>query len=428
MSLIIKNGRVLNPPTNTDEILDIKIDGNSISAIEAEIVPVFSDTVIDAKGCYVFPGLIDMHVHFRDPGQTAKEDIETGSKAAARGGVTTVLAMPNTKPVVDNPELVNYVHDKGKSVGLCRVLQVGSVTKGMEGKELSDLDGMINAGIPAISEDGKSVMDSGLYREAMKIVAKKNVPVLAHCEDINLVQGGVMNMGTKSDSMGEKGISNAVENIIEARDIMLAEETGATLHLCHCSTKESYDILKEAKARGIKVSGEVCPHHFTLTEDDIVPGDGNYKMNPPVRTAEDREALRRGLAEGVFEVISTDHAPHTAEEKAKGFASPFGIVGLETSASLAYTELVLSGLITPLTMAAYMSSNPARILGRQDLGDISVGKVADITIFDPTIEYEIHAADFVGKSKNMPYENRKVQGKVVKTIFGGNVVYDSEAN
>lgn len=428
MSLIIKNGRVLNPPTNTDQILDIKIDGNSISAVEAEIVPVFSDLVIDAKGCFVMPGLIDMHVHFRDPGQTAKEDIETGSRAAARGGVTTVLAMPNTKPVVDNPELVNYVHEKGKSVGLCRVLQVGSVTKGMEGKELSDLQGMINAGIPAISEDGKSVMDSGLYRQAMKIVAGQDVPVLAHCEDINLVEGGVMNMGSRSNDLGEKGISNAVENIIEARDIMLAEETGATLHLCHCSTKESYDILKEAKARGIKVSGEVCPHHFTLTEDDIVPGDGNYKMNPPVRTKEDREALRKGLAEGVFEVISTDHAPHTAEEKAKGFASPFGIVGLETSASLTYTELVLSGLISPLTMAAYMSSNPARILGRDDLGNIAVGKTADITIFDPSIEYEIHAADFVGKSKNMPYEGRRVTGKVVKTIFGGNVVYDSEIN
>ena len=423
MSLIIKNGRVLNPPTNTDELLDIKIDGNIISAVEAGIVPVFSDEVIDAQGCYVMPGFIDMHVHFRDPGQTAKEDIETGSKAAARGGVTTVLAMPNTKPVIDNPELVKYVHDKGAQVGLTRVLQVGSVTKGMEGKELSDLQGMIDAGIPAISEDGKSVMDSGLYREAMKIVAKADVPVLAHCEDINLVQGGVMNMGAKSDSMGEKGISNAVENIIEARDIMLAEETGATLHLCHCSTKESYQILKEAKEAGIKVSGEVCPHHFTLTEDDIVPGDGNYKMNPPVRTKEDREFLRRGLAEGIFEVISTDHAPHTAEEKSKGFASPFGIVGLETSASLTYTELVLSGLITPLTMAAYMSSNPARILGRDDLGNIAPGKAADITIFDPSIEYEIHAADFVGKSKNMPYEGRKVQGRVVTTIFDGRIVY-----
>jgi dihydroorotase len=293
----------------------------------------------------------------------------------------------------------------------------------MEGKELSDLEGMIKEGIPAISEDGKSVMDSGLYREAMKLAAKADIPVLAHCEDINLVQGGVMNMGAKSDSMGEKGISNAVENIIEARDIMLAEETGATLHLCHCSTKESYDILKEAKARGIKVSGEVCPHHFTLTEDDIVPEDGNYKMNPPVRTAEDRQALRKGLAEGVFEVISTDHAPHTAEEKAKGFASPFGIVGLETSASLTYTELVLGGIISPMQMAAYMSSNPARILGLKDLGDLSVGKTADITIFDPNAEYEIHAADFVGKSKNMPYEGRKVKGKVVTTIFGGKVVY-----
>jgi len=423
MSLIIKNGRVINPPTNTDEILDIKIDGNSISAISAGIVPVFSDEVIDAKGCLVFPGLIDMHVHFRDPGQTEKEDIETGSKAAARGGVTTVLAMPNTKPVVDNPELVKYVTDKAAQVGLTRVLQVGAVTKGMEGKELSDLSGMIDAGIPAISEDGKSVMDSGLYREAMKLVSEKGIPVLAHCEDINLVQGGVMNMGAKSDAMGEKGISNAVENIIEARDIMLAEETGATLHLCHCSTKESYDILKEAKARGIKVSGEVCPHHFTLTEEDIVPGDGNYKMNPPVRTAQDREALRKGLAEGVFEVISTDHAPHTAEEKARGFASPFGIVGLETSASLTYTELVLGGIISPMQMVAYMSSNPARILGMDNLGDISVGKAADITIFNPEIEYEIHAADFAGKSKNMPYEGRKVKGKVVTTIFDGRVVY-----
>jgi len=428
MSLIIKNGRVLNPPTNTNEILDIKIDGNIISAVKAGIVPVFSDTVIDAEGCLVMPGFIDMHVHFRDPGQTAKEDIESGSRAAARGGVTTVLAMPNTKPVVDNPELVNYVHNKAKEVGITRVLQVGAVTKNMEGKELSDIEAMTKAGIPAISEDGKSVMDSGIYREAMRIAAKHNLPVLAHCEDINLVQGGVMNMGAKSDSMGERGISNAVENIIEARDAMIAEETGAILHLCHCSTKESYDIVKEAKKRGIKISGEVCPHHFTLTEDDIVPGDGNYKMNPPVRTAEDREALRKGLAEGVFEVISTDHAPHTAEEKQKGFASPFGIVGLETSASLAYTELVLSGLITPLTMAAYMSSNPARILGMDNLGDLSDGKIADVTIFDPRMEYEIHAADFVGKSKNMPYEGRKVQGKVKYTIFGGKVVYDSETN
>ena len=423
MSLIIKNGRVLNPPTGTDAICDIRIDGDKISAVEADIVPVFSDEVIDASGCYVFPGFIDMHVHFRDPGQTEKEDIASGSKAAARGGFTTVLAMPNTKPVVDNPELVEYVHSKAREVGLTRVLQVGAVTRSMEGKELSDLQGMIAAGIPAISEDGKSVMDSGVYREAMKIAAKAGVPVLAHCEDINLVQGGVMNLGNRAISLGERGISNAVENIIEARDVMLAEETGATLHLCHCSTKESYDIVKEGKARGIKVSGEVCPHHFTLTEDDIIPEDGNYKMNPPIRTKEDRDMLRRGLVEGVFEVISTDHAPHTEEEKSRGFASPFGIVGLETSASLTYTELVLTGLITPFTMASYMSSNPARILGYDDLGDLSVGKAADVTIFDPRVEYEIHASDFAGKSKNMPYEGRKVTGQVYATIFGGRVVY-----
>ncbi len=422
MSLIIKGGHVLNPPTGMDQVMDLKVEGDRIAELAENISAGPEDTVIDAAGKYVMPGLIDMHVHFRDPGLTEKEDIATGSAAAARGGFTTVLAMPNTKPVADSVEVINYVHDKAKSVGLTRVLQVGSVTKDMAGVELSDLEGMMAAGIPAISEDGKSVMNSQVYREAMEIVAGK-VPVLAHCEDINLVHGGVMNAGSAAEAMGEKGITNAVENIIEVRDIMLAEETGCRLHLCHCSTKESYDIVKEAKERGVDLSAEVCPHHFTLTEDDIVAGDGNYKMNPPVRTAEDRKALRKGLAEGVFEVISTDHAPHTAEEKARGFASPFGIVGLETSVALTYSELVLSGLITPLTMVSYMSSNPARILGFEDLGDLTVGKAADITIFDPNDSYEIHAADFVGKAKNMPFEGRRVTGRVTETIFGGKVVY-----
>lgn len=428
MGILIKNGHILNPPTNMDEICDIRLEGNRIVELGSKLEPKAEDKVIDATGKYVTPGLIDMHVHFRDPGLTYKEDIETGSKAAAKGGFTTVLAMPNTKPVADSAEVIYYVHLKSNEVALTRVLQVGSVTKGMEGKELSDLDDMIKAGIPAISEDGKSVMNSEVYREAMEVVAKAGIPVLAHCEDINLVHGGVMNKGSKANELGEKGISNAVENIIEVRDIMLAEETGARLHLCHCSTKESYDIVKEAKARGVKVSAEVCPHHFTLTEDDIVAGDGNFKMNPPVRAKEDYEALRKGLADGVFEVISTDHAPHSAEEKAKGFASPFGIVGLETSVALTYSELVLSGLITPLRMVALMSSNPAKILGYEDLGDLSVGKAADVTIIDPNATYEIHAADFVGKSKNMPFEGRKVTGKVTTTIFGGKVVYDSETN
>ena len=331
MSLLIKNGHIINPATNTEGIFDLLVEGNQVTKIEENIAEEAAEQVLDASGCFVFPGFIDLHVHFRDPGLTHKEDIETGSKAAARGGVTTVVTMPNTKPVADNAEVIRYVHDKAKEVGLTHVLQVGAITKGMQGKELADIEEMIAAGIPAISEDGKSVMDSNLYREAMKIVAKAGIPVLAHCEDINLVDGGVINQGEKSKAMGVKGISNAVENIIAARDIMLAEETGAKLHLCHCSTKETVDLVRDGKAKGIAVSGEVCPHHFTLTDEDIVEGDSNYKMNPPLRSREDVDKLKEGLKEGVMEAISTDHAPHTKEEKVSDFSkAPFGIVGLET--------------------------------------------------------------------------------------------------
>ncbi len=423
MAILIKNGTVLNPATGTQAQLDVLVEGEVITRMEPSI-SVDGAEVIDASGCYVGPGFIDLHVHFRDPGQTAKEDIETGSRAAAHGGYTTVCAMPNTSPVVDNPELVHYVHDKAASVGLCNVLQVGAMTHGMKGEELSDLEGMIAAGIPAMSEDGKSVMNTNLFREALRIAAAHHIPVLSHCEDINLVDGGVMNAGPKAEALGIRGISNAVENIIEARDIMVAEETGATLHLCHCSTKESVELIRDGKAKGIKVSGEVCPHHFTLCEDDIPSAaDSNYKMNPPLRKAEDREALRRGLADGILEVISTDHAPHTAEEKSRDFTSaPFGIVGVETAAALTYTELVLGGYLTPMQMFEKMSYNPAKVLGI-DKGDISVGKVADVVIFDPRQQYEIHASDFHGKSKNMPYEGRKVTGRVVTTILGGKVTY-----
>ena len=423
MGILIKNGHILNPPTGTDEVMDLYVEGDRVTKMQKDLAAGAEDQVIDASGCYVFPGFIDLHVHLRDPGLTAKEDIETGSRAAAHGGYTTIVAMPNTKPVADCPEVIHYVHDKAAEVGLTHVLQVGAVTKGMEGKELSDLSGMIKAGIPAISEDGKSVMDSGLYREAMKIVAKADIPVLAHCEDINLVQGGVINQGNKSRELGVSGISNAVENVIVARDIMLAEETGARLHLCHCSTKESVELVCDAKKKGIKVSGEVCPHHFTLTEDDIVEGDANYKMNPPLRTKADVDALKAGLRDGIMEVISTDHAPHTAEEKAKDLKSaPFGIVGMETAAALTYTELVQVGYLSPMGMAEKMSTNPARILGI-DKGDISLGHLADITIFDPKDTYEIHAAEFASKGKNMPFEGRKVTGRVVGTILDGRIVY-----
>ena len=421
--MLITGGRVINPATNTDDILDIRCADGVISEIGKNLVANSGEEVVDVTGKVVMPGLIDMHVHFRDPGQTHKGDIETESAAAARGGFTTVLAMPNTTPVADNPDVIKYVHDKAASVGLTRVFQVGSVTKGMAGAEVSDISGMKNAGIIAISEDGKSVMNSEIYREAMEVAVDENLTILAHCEDINLVHGGVMNKGAKSSEMGFGGISNAVENIIEVRDIMLAEETGARLHLCHCSTKESYEIIQDAKKKGIKVSGEVCPHHFTLTEDDIVEDDGNYKMNPPLRTKEDKEWLRKGLHDGIFEVISTDHAPHAADEKAKGFKGPFGITGLETSVALTYSELVLGDVLDLMGMARCMSYNPSRILGLDDSGDISVGKRADIVAIDITDEYEIHAEDFAGKSKNMPYEGRKVKGRVVLTVLEGKTTY-----
>ena len=426
MGLLIKNGHVLNPATKVDEVLDIRVTDDKVSGMAKELTPADGEQVIDATGCYVFPGFIDMHVHLRDPGLTHKEDIESGSRAAAHGGFTTIVAMPNTKPVADNADVIRYVQKKAAEVGLTHVLQVGSVTKNMAGEELSDLEEMIAAGIPAISEDGKSVMNSNVYRDAMKIVAKAGIPVLAHCEDINLVNGGVINQGAKAEELGVNGISNAVENIIVARDIMLAEETGARLHLCHCSTKESVELVRDAKAKGIAVSGEVCPHHFTLTEADIVAGDSNYKMNPPLRTQEDVDALKQGIRDGIMEVISTDHAPHTEEEKSADLTkAPFGIVGMETVAALTYTELVQQGFITPMGMAAAMSANPAKILG-VDKGDISVGHIADITIFDPKQTYEIHKADFVSKGKNMPYEGREVTGKVRTTILDGKVVYQDK--
>ena len=393
MTILIKNGRLINPSENLDKVMDIFVEDGIIKE-KAESIEKQADTVIDAAGCYVMPGLIDLHVHFRDPGLTYKEDIETGSKAAAKGGFTTVCCMPNTKPVVDNVETVKYIIEKGEKTGLTNVLPVGAVTKNMAGVEITDVEELKKAGICAISEDGKSVMNSGVYRKAMKNAAKANVPVLAHCEDINLVEGGVINLGDKSSELGVKGISNAVEDVIAMRDIMLAKETGATLHLCHCSTKDSVEMVKRAKEEGIKVTAEVCPHHFSMCSDDITSNDGNFKMNPPLRAREDMEALIKGLQDDIMDVISTDHAPHSAEEKAKDLEhAPFGIVGLETSVALTVTNLVKKGYLTPMQMAAKMSYNPAKVLGIPK-GTLDEGKIADITIIDPNKEYTIDVNTF----------------------------------
>ena len=425
MTILIKNGRLINPSENLDKVMDIFVEDGIIKE-KAESIEKQADTVIDAAGCYVMPGLIDLHVHFRDPGLTYKEDIETGSKAAAKGGFTTVCCMPNTKPVVDNVETVKYIIEKGEKTGLTNVLPVGAVTKNMAGVEITDVEELKKAGICAISEDGKSVMNSGVYRKAMKNAAKANVPVLAHCEDINLVEGGVINLGDKSSELGVKGISNAVEDVIAMRDIMLAKETGATLHLCHCSTKDSVEMVKRAKEEGIKVTAEVCPHHFSMCSDDITSNDGNFKMNPPLRAREDMEALIKGLQDDIMDVISTDHAPHSAEEKAKDLEhAPFGIVGLETSVALTVTNLVKKGYLTPMQMAAKMSYNPAKVLGIPK-GTLDEGKIADITIIDPDKEYTIDANTFESKGKNTPFDGYKVSGEVEYTILNGKIVYSNK--
>lgn len=423
MKTLIKNGRVIDPATNTDKVMNILVEDDKIADRFEGDKAVEADEVIDANGMYVMPGFIDLHVHLREPGFEHKEDIESGSKAAAKGGFTSVCCMPNTKPATDSKEVVSYIVNKAKVVAPINVLVVGAVTKGQAGCELADIEGMKEAGIVAISEDGKSVMNANLYREGMKEAARLGLPVLAHCEDITMVDGGVINAGAKASELGFRGISNAVEDVIVARDILIAKETGARLHLCHCSTEDSVKMLAKAKEEGLPVTGEVCPHHFTLCEEDIKEDDSNYKMNPPIRGKKDLEALIKGIGDDVFDAIATDHAPHHADEKAKGIEkAPFGIVGSETALALTMTELVDKGVITPYQMAAKMSYNPAKILGI-DKGSLEVSKVADIVIVDPNAEYEINVNDFVSKGKNTPFNGYKVKGRVVRTICGGKTVY-----
>ena len=423
MTLLIKNGIVVNPGDQSERRADLLVKDGVIAQI-TESFEGEADRVFDAAGAYCMPGFIDMHVHLRDPGLTYKEDIATGGAAALHGGFTTIVAMPNTKPAADSPEVIRYVREKAEKVTKVHVIQVGSVTKGMEGRELSDIRGMAAEGCICLSEDGKSVMNADLYRDAMRIAAEENMTVLAHCEDINLVHGGVLNADEVSASLGMPGITNAVEDVIVARDILLAKETGCRLHLCHCSTEDSVKMVRMAKADGVHVTAEVCPHHFAMTSDEIVSDDANYKMNPPLRTAADVEALKKGLSEDIMDVIATDHAPHASEEKEKGiFKAPFGIVGLETAAALTYTHLVKPGLLTVMQMAEKMSYHPARILGLNK-GVIEEGAPADLVIFDPDREWVIDPSEFLSKGKNTPFAGKKVFGKVTATIVNGEIAFE----
>ncbi|MCI8592341.1 MAG: dihydroorotase [Lachnospiraceae bacterium] len=420
MRILIKNGRVIDPGDGRDCVETLYIEDDKITA---EFPEVKADRVVDAKGCYVMPGLVDMHVHLRDPGLTYKEDIVSGARAAARGGVTTVVAMPNTKPVMDSPDRISYVANKARALACVNIIQAGAVTKGQKGQELADYAGMARIGVPAVSEDGRSVMNARLMREAMAAAQKENLVILDHCEDGDLVNGGCINADENARRLGLPGITNSVEDTITARDIVLAGETGCRLHLCHVSTRGAAELLRYAKAQGMAVTGEVCPHHFTLTSDDIPERNSNYKMNPPLRSREDKEALIEGLQDGTFDVISTDHAPHARQEKGPDMRSAaFGIVGLETSVALTITELVDKGILTPMQMAEKMSYNPAKILGI-DRGTLAEGAVADVVVIDPDAVYVIDASSFASRGRNTPFDGRKVKGKVRMTICGGEIVY-----
>lgn len=424
MSILIKNGRLLNPATEFDGITDVLIEGDRIVKVQKDITEK-SDTVIDASGKLVMPGFIDLHVHFRDPGFEYKEDILTGSKAAARGGVTTVCAMPNTKPVMDSVEILQSTLNKIKKEAVINVLQVSAITKGESGETLVDMKKMLDAGAIAFSEDGKSVMNIKLYEEAMKKAAELDAVIMAHCEDRDLAGTGVLNKGVASSRFQVDGISNATEDVIAARDIFLAKEYGTRLHLCHCSTEGSVALVKMARELGVKITAEVCPHHFILSDADINSEDSNYKMNPPLRSRKDVQVMIKGLKDGIIDVIATDHAPHSKEEKSLNFKQAlFGVVGLETCASLTYTTLVDTGIISHLEMARKMSYNPAKIIGiQEERGDIACGKYADIVIFDPRKEYTIDSEQFVSKGKNTPFNGMKVKGEVECTIYQGQIVY-----
>ncbi len=429
MSMLIRGGHLIDPVAGLDGIFDVLIKDGVVAGVgqwlhgEAPVWDERPDTVIDAAGKYVMPGFIDLHVHLREPGLEYKETIATGAMAAAAGGFTSICPMPNTRPSTDSPEKIRAILEKAETDAKIHILPVGAISIGQEGKELADIKGMAEAGAVAFSEDGKSVMNSALYAEGLKLAAEAGVPVFAHCEDIDLVRGGVMNAGKRAQELGLPGITNAVEDIITARDIFLAGETGVKLHLCHCSTKSSVKMIAMAKAEGLPVSGETGPHYFTMIDEEIPEDWGNYKMNPPLRGKEDKEALIQALTDNVLEAIATDHAPHSKEEKEQSMLkAPFGIVGSETAYALTVTELVRKGLLTMTQLVERMSAAPARILGINK-GSLKEGMPADITIADIDTAWTIDPEKFYSKGKNTPFAGKKVYGKVYYTIADGEIAF-----
>jgi dihydroorotase len=427
MLTVIKGGRVIDPG-NFDDVLDIVIEDGNIVEIKKDA---FTDAekidhqIIDASGKIVAPGFIDMHVHLREPGYEYKETIETGSRAAAFGGFTAICCMPNTHPVNDCRQVTEYIIKKAAKTDIVRVYPVAAISKGLKGDNICEYGELRDAGAIAVSDDGNPVMNSQLMRRALEYSSGFNLPVISHCEDLDLVSNGAMNEGAAATKMGIPGIPNVSESIMVLRDIALSELTGVPVHIAHVSTKESVRAIRNAKKRGVSVSAETAPHYFSLTDNDINNYDTNYKMNPPLRTGQDKEAVCQGLVDGTIDVIATDHAPHSLIEKAVEFdQAANGIIGLETAVSLGLM-LVEAGIISITDLIKKMSKNPASILGLKS--GLEIGKTADITVIDPDISYRIDADRFQSLSRNTPFDEWEVKGRAVLTMVGGKIVFCDES-
>jgi len=421
MRTLIKNGTVIL--SGRTEKANILIEEGIVLSTDAG-PEAKADKIIDAAGLYVLPGLVDAHCHLRDPGYEYKEDIITGTRSAARGGFTSIACMPNTNPPVDNAAVVRYIIEKSRKEGHVNVFPIGAITKSLEGNELSEMGIMREAGIVAVSDDGKPVMNSDVMKKALIYAGQFGLPVISHCEDLNLTDNGSMNEGLTSTMLGLRGIPSASEDVMVAREILLSQYTGVPVHIAHVSTKVSVELIRQAKNRGINVTAETCPHYFTLTEEACRDYNTNAKMNPPLRSRDDLEAVIEGLKDGTIDIIATDHAPHHFDEKNVEFEKAAnGIVGFETALALSYTELVDKGHLSLPQMIGKLTVNPAQML-KIDKGKIECGKPADIILVDFDNEYRVDVSKFASKSKNSPFNGFKVKGKVKTTIVGGEIVYE----
>lgn len=420
MDLLIKNAFAVSPADGFNEPMDILVSGGKIAAVGKNLSAGDAE-VLNAEGLYAFPGFVDMHVHLRDPGQTQKEDIITGCRAAAAGGVTSLLCMPNTTPAIDSAETVEMILEKAKSA-TARVYVAASISKGLKSKEPTDLQAVRAAGAVGLSDDGRPVENTKMLSDAMKQAPDLGMTVVAHCEDLYLADGGRINEGEVSEKLGVKGIPASAEDCGTAREIALAAAENVPIHICHVSTKTSVALVRDAKRRGVKVTAETAPHYFSLTEKELLRRDADYRMNPPLRTSKDVEAIINGLADGTLDCIATDHAPHTPEDKADFEKAPNGSIGMETSFAVGITYLVKPGLLTLQELINKMSVNPARILGIS-AGTLSVGAPADIAIADIGEQWTVDVNRLHGKSKNTPFKGLTLTGRVRTTILNGEVVF-----